>query len=192
MSFTVNFLSPDLLSVRVKFPSRKSPFSAGSSIASAMELRMTNVSLKLTMVLTIFEPSLLSSVKRMTKKRKPRCFLKRLGSYLPRKIPFLLLLFVVLTGARARSQYQLKTHNVSGELPDPNADAIMSRCNVCSEKAYVNPCAHCDKKCCDDCREAHCDILKREISRVNNQVKRGWHRLEDCIQQVGTSNESLN
>ena len=60
----------------------------------------------------------------------------------------------------------------------------MSRCNVCSEKAYVNLCAHCDKKCCDDCREAHCDILKREISRVNNQVKRGWHRLEDCVQQV--------
>lgn len=57
-----------------------------------------------------------------------------------------------------------------GELPDPNADAIMSRCNVCSEKAYVNPCAHCDKKVCDDCKEAHCDILKREIVRVNNQV----------------------
>ena len=75
----------------------------------------------------------------------------------------------------------------SGELPDPNADAIMSRCNVCSEKAYVNLCAHCDKKCCDDCREAHCDILKREISRVNNQVKRGWHRLEDCVQQVRKS-----
>ena len=33
-----------------------------------------------------------------------------------------------------------------GELPDPNADAIMSKCNVCLEKAYVNPCAHCDKK----------------------------------------------
>ena len=71
-----------------------------------------------------------------------------------------------------------------GELPDPNADAIMARCSVCSEKAYVNLCSHCDKKCCDDCREAHCDILKREISRVNNQVKRGWHRLEDCVQQV--------
>ena len=62
----------------------------------------------------------------------------------------------------------------------------MARCSVCSEKAYVNPCAHCDKKCCDDCREAHCDILKREISRVNNQVKRGWHRLEDCVQQVSS------
>ena len=79
---------------------------------------------------------------------------------------------------------QLFVYIFPGELPDPNADAIMARCGVCSEKAYVNPCAHCDKKVCDDCREAHCDILKREISRVNNQVKRGWHRLEDCIGQV--------
>jgi len=79
----------------------------------------------------------------------------------------------------------LELHSeITGELPDPNADAIMSRCNVCSEKAYVNPCAHCDKKVCDDCKEAHCDILKREISRVNNQVKRGLHRLEDCLKQT--------
>jgi len=74
--------------------------------------------------------------------------------------------------------------DITGELPDPNADAIMSRCNVCSEKAYVNPCAHCDKKCCDTCRDAHCDILKREISRVNNQIKRGMHRIEDALEQV--------
>jgi tripartite motif-containing protein 71 len=68
----------------------------------------------------------------------------------------------------------------------------MSRCNICTEKAYINPCAHCDKKCCDDCREAHCDILKREISRVNNQVKRGWHRLEDSIQQVHQNHQYLS
>ena len=78
-----------------------------------------------------------------------------------------------------------------GELPDPNADAIMSRCNVCSEKAYVNPCAHCDKKVCDDCKEAHCDILKREISRLNNQVKRGYHRIEECVQQVDRNQQQL-
>jgi len=66
---------------------------------------------------------------------------------------------------------------ITGELPDPNADAIMSRCAVCSEKAYVNLCAHCDKKICDTCREAHCDILKREVSRINNQVRRGLHRI---------------
>ena len=79
----------------------------------------------------------------------------------------------------------------TGELPDPNADAIMSRCNVCSEKAYVNPCAHCDKKVCDDCKEAHCDILKREISRLNNQVKRGYHRIEECVQQVDRNQQQL-
>ena len=72
----------------------------------------------------------------------------------------------------------------SGELPDPNADAIMSRCAVCSEKAYVNPCAHCDKKVCDTCKDAHCDILKREISRINNQVKRGLHRIEEALTEV--------
>jgi len=81
--------------------------------------------------------------------------------------------------------------DITGELPDPNADAIMSRCNVCSEKAYVNPCAHCDKKVCDDCKEAHCDILKREISRVNNQVKRGLHRLEECLKQVERNQQLL-
>merc|ERR1712013_12885 len=68
---------------------------------------------------------------------------------------------------------------ITGELPDPNADAIMSRCAVCSEKAYVSLCAHCDKKVCDTCKDAHCDILKREISRINNQIKRGMHRIED-------------
>merc|ERR1712227_66607 len=73
---------------------------------------------------------------------------------------------------------------ITGELPDPNADAIMSRCAVCGEKAYVNPCAHCDKKVCDTCKDAHCDILKREISRINNQVKRGLHRIEEALTEV--------
>merc|ERR1712013_505775 len=73
---------------------------------------------------------------------------------------------------------------ITGELPDPNADAIMSRCAVCSEKAYVSLCAHCDKKVCDTCKDAHCDILKREISRINNQIKRGMHRIEDTLGQV--------
>merc|ERR1712227_70661 len=74
--------------------------------------------------------------------------------------------------------------DITGELPDPNADAIMSRCAVCSEKAYVNLCAHCDKKVCDTCKDAHCDILKREISRINNQVKRGLHRIEEALTEV--------
>merc|ERR1719312_1959094 len=67
----------------------------------------------------------------------------------------------------------------------------MSRCGVCSEKAYVNPCGHCDKKVCDTCRDAHCDILKREISRVNNQIKRGMHRIEDALEQVERNQSQL-
>merc|ERR1711887_7501 len=80
---------------------------------------------------------------------------------------------------------------ITGELPDPNADAIMSRCSVCSEKAYVNPCGHCDKKVCDTCKDAHCDILKREISRINNQIKRGMHRIEDTLGQVERNQSQL-
>merc|ERR1711992_199970 len=80
---------------------------------------------------------------------------------------------------------------ITGELPDPNADAIMSRCAVCSEKAYVNLCAHCDKKVCDTCRDAHCDILKREISRINNQVRRGLHRIEEALLEVERNQSQL-
>lgn len=46
----------------------------------------------------------------------------------------------------------------------------MERCAVCSEKNYCSTCSHCDKKVCNDCKEGHLDIVKREIARVNNQV----------------------
>jgi len=86
----------------------------------------------------------------------------------------------------------LELHSeITGELPDMNADAIMSRCAVCSEKAYVNPCAHCDKKVCDTCKDAHNDILKREISRVNNQIKRGMNRIDDALAQVERNQQQL-
>merc|ERR1712025_439115 len=81
--------------------------------------------------------------------------------------------------------------DITGELPDPNADAIMSRCAACSEKAYVNLCAHCDNKVCDTCKDAHCDIMKREISRINNQVKRGLHRIEEAMLEVERNQTQL-
>lgn len=59
---------------------------------------------------------------------------------------------------------------ITGELPDPTSGQIMERCNVCSEKSYCSMCVHCDKKICGDCKGAHMDILRREISRINNQV----------------------
>ncbi|KAF7273917.1 hypothetical protein GWI33_013397 [Rhynchophorus ferrugineus] len=73
---------------------------------------------------------------------------------------------------------------ITGELPDPTSGQVMERCNVCSEKAYCSFCYHCDKKICDECKGAHMEILRREISRINNQIRRGIHRLQDSLNLV--------
>lgn len=73
---------------------------------------------------------------------------------------------------------------ITGEPPDPTSGQIMERCNVCSEKAYLSHCAHCDKKICEDCKSAHMDILRREINRINGQIRRGVHRLQDTLSIV--------
>uniref|UniRef100_T1JAZ0 RING-type domain-containing protein n=1 Tax=Strigamia maritima TaxID=126957 RepID=T1JAZ0_STRMM len=75
---------------------------------------------------------------------------------------------------------------VTGETPDLTP-TVKERCGVCSEKAYLTQCGHCDKKVCPDCKDAHVDILKREISRINNQVRRGLHRLQDALGQADKS-----
>lgn len=67
----------------------------------------------------------------------------------------------------------------------------MERCNVCSEKAYCAACMHCDKKICPDCKGAHMDILRREINRINNQIRRGTHRLQDALAIVEKNSTSL-
>lgn len=60
---------------------------------------------------------------------------------------------------------------ITGELPDPTSGQTMERCGVCSEKSYCSLCVHCEKKCCPECKDAHMDILRREITRINSQVR---------------------
>lgn len=67
----------------------------------------------------------------------------------------------------------------------------MERCNVCSEKSYLAMCAHCDKKICEDCKRAHMDILRREITRINSQVRRSIHRLQDILGTLEKNTVSL-
>jgi tripartite motif-containing protein 71 len=62
---------------------------------------------------------------------------------------------------------------------------------VCSEKAYCNICMHCEKKTCPDCKSAHMDILRREINRINNQIRRGLHRLVDILAVVEKNTANL-
>ncbi|XP_018021100.1 RING finger protein nhl-1 isoform X2 [Hyalella azteca] len=67
----------------------------------------------------------------------------------------------------------------------------MERCAVCNEKNYLAVCAHCEKKVCDACKAAHSDLLKREIGRINNQVKRAAHRLTEQLENVERNIASL-
>ncbi|XP_054724060.1 LOW QUALITY PROTEIN: RING finger protein nhl-1-like [Uloborus diversus] len=80
--------------------------------------------------------------------------------------------------------------DITGEEPEP-PPSMMERCSVCSEKANLEKCAHCDKKICPDCKEAHVDILRREINRINNQVRRGLHRLSEALTQTKKNAEKL-
>ncbi|XP_074026267.1 tripartite motif containing protein thin [Leptinotarsa decemlineata] len=80
---------------------------------------------------------------------------------------------------------------ITGELPDPTSGQVMERCNVCSEKAYCSFCSHCDKKICEECKGAHMEILRREISRINNQIRRGIHRLQDTLSLVEKNAQSI-
>lgn len=80
---------------------------------------------------------------------------------------------------------------ITGELPDPTSGQMMERCAVCSEKNYCSTCSHCDKKVCNDCKEGHLDIVKREIARVNNQVRRTLPRLQDALSTLDKNAQQL-
>jgi len=80
---------------------------------------------------------------------------------------------------------------ITGETPDPHTGQFMERCGVCNEKNYLSVCAHCEKKICEGCKNAHSDVVKREIGRINNQVKRASHRLNDQLNNVSRNISAL-
>uniref|UniRef100_A0A1B0AGZ6 B box-type domain-containing protein n=1 Tax=Glossina pallidipes TaxID=7398 RepID=A0A1B0AGZ6_GLOPL len=91
--------------------------------------------------------------------------------------------FYPLSLKNPRKRVSCQTHVNKGQ--------IMERCNVCSEKAYLQPCAHCEKKICEDCKSAHMDILRREITRFNSQIRRSLHRLQDALALIEKNMVSL-
>ncbi|CAN7996489.1 unnamed protein product [Ixodes pacificus] len=80
--------------------------------------------------------------------------------------------------------------DITGEEPEP-LPSSMERCNVCSEKSSVTRCSHCEKKICEVCKEAHLDIMRREISRICNQVRRGLNRLTEHLAQNNKNQDKL-
>lgn len=80
---------------------------------------------------------------------------------------------------------------ITGEEPEP-VPTFLEKCSVCGEKVDgVQRCAHCDKKVCPECKEAHVDLLRREIGRINGQSRRCLSKLAEFVGILKKSEEKL-
>uniref|UniRef100_A0A1I8BGV2 RING-type domain-containing protein n=1 Tax=Meloidogyne hapla TaxID=6305 RepID=A0A1I8BGV2_MELHA len=67
----------------------------------------------------------------------------------------------------------------------------MERCRVCEEKAELELCVHCERKCCSECRISHLDMLKRDLSRLLGQVRRLSARVREASSGLGRGLEHM-
>uniref|UniRef100_A0A0N5A947 RING-type domain-containing protein n=1 Tax=Syphacia muris TaxID=451379 RepID=A0A0N5A947_9BILA len=67
----------------------------------------------------------------------------------------------------------------------------LERCKICDEKAELEVCAHCERRACKDCRATHMEMLKRDLSRMLNQVKRLSNRVTEASEGLSKGAELL-
>ncbi|EPB71388.1 NHL repeat protein [Ancylostoma ceylanicum] len=67
----------------------------------------------------------------------------------------------------------------------------LERCKICDEKADCEVCAHCDRKACKECRQTHMDMLKRDLARLLNQVRRLSNRIIEASDGLSKGLELL-
>lgn len=79
---------------------------------------------------------------------------------------------------------------LTGEEVEP-LPSMLERCTVCSEKAEVTLCAHCDKKVCEECKNAHVQIMQRELQRLNSQIRRALSRFNEELGQLKKCDDKL-
>ncbi|EFO20548.2 RING finger protein nhl-1 [Loa loa] len=68
----------------------------------------------------------------------------------------------------------------------------LERCKICDEKAVLDICAHCEKRACSDCRATHLEMLKRDLTRMLNQVKRLSNRITEASDGLSKGAELLS
>ncbi|KAK5986157.1 hypothetical protein GCK32_017546, partial [Trichostrongylus colubriformis] len=68
----------------------------------------------------------------------------------------------------------------------------LERCKVCDEKADCELCAHCERKACKECRQTHMDMLKRDLARLLNQVRRLSNRIIEASDGLSKGLELLS
>uniref|UniRef100_A0AC34QH98 RING-type domain-containing protein n=1 Tax=Panagrolaimus sp. JU765 TaxID=591449 RepID=A0AC34QH98_9BILA len=74
------------------------------------------------------------------------------------------------------------------EATDENAEQLeayiqrynLERCKICDEKAELELCRHCDRRACKECRTAHMEMVKRDLGRLLNQVRRLSNRVKEA------------
>ena len=80
---------------------------------------------------------------------------------------------------------------ITGEEPEP-VPTFLEKCSICGEKVDgVQRCWHCDKKVCPECKEAHLDLLRREITRINGQARRSLGRLQELDEVLRRASDRL-
>lgn len=67
----------------------------------------------------------------------------------------------------------------------------LERCKICDEKAQLDVCAHCERRACSDCRNTHMEMLKRDLNRMLNQVKRLSSRITEASDGLSKGMELL-
>uniref|UniRef100_A0A915B0R8 RING-type domain-containing protein n=2 Tax=Parascaris TaxID=6254 RepID=A0A915B0R8_PARUN len=67
----------------------------------------------------------------------------------------------------------------------------LERCKICDEKATLELCAHCERRACADCRNTHMEMLKRDLNRMLNQVKRLSNRITEASDGLSKGAELL-
>ncbi|KAE9551605.1 hypothetical protein FO519_005179 [Halicephalobus sp. NKZ332] len=84
------------------------------------------------------------------------------------------------------------------EATDENAEQLeayiqrynLERCKICDEKAELEICHHCERKSCKECRTAHMEMVKRDLGRLLNQVRRLSNRVKEAAESL-TKNVDL-
>lgn len=80
---------------------------------------------------------------------------------------------------------------ITGEEPEP-VPTFLEKCSICGEKVEgVQRCSHCEKKVCPECKEAHIDLLRREIGRLNGQTKRSLSKMQEFKETLKKSEDKL-